>query len=297
MPRQRFSPHHLRVMSYVLIFVLLSIAAGQAPTPDKQAIRRTDFKNYTYHPDCLGGDNVSKGEAVRVRNGEYMQGKDIDRVYFAVQEVVYGDLNSDGVEEAVVRTLCNTGGTGQFTDGIIFTVRNNRPVFVTTLGTGDRADGGIQSVRIENGLLKVDRYGGNSGACCPDYIETYTFKLRSSELVAVGKPVTSDYNDPHNDRTVRRVQFQRGRSATTLKGTTTGIDEYLLGARAGQSMTLHITGNNLSLSLLSADGTELPQPSLNQPLTVKLPVTGDYRIVVDATTKGKASYTIAVTIR
>ena len=296
MPRRMLSLHFIRIMIYTLLFILLSVIVGQAPTADHQAIRRVDFKNFTYQPDCLGSGERNHRPSVRVSNGSFTREKEDDRVYFEVGAVIYGDLTGDGQEEAVVRTLCNTGGTGQFSDGIIFTMRQGRPAVIATLGIGDRADGGIHDVRIEHGLLKVARYGGTSGACCPDFIETATFKLTGSQMIAVGKPVRSDYIDPDSSREVRRVRFQKGSSTATLKGATAGTTEYLLGARAGQTVTLRITGRDLSLQLMSPDGADLGQPALNTPLTVKLPVNGDYRIVIE-TAKGKADYALEVTIR
>jgi hypothetical protein len=283
-------------MGYAFLLILLSVAAGQAPTRDQQSIRQTDFKNFTYRPDCLGEDKSGKPESVRARDGSYQRWSGDDQVYFEVLGTVYGDLTGDGKEEALVRTLCNTGGTGQFTDGIIFTLQQGRPVPVATLGIGDRADGGIHDVRIENGLLKVARYGGTSGACCPDYIETYTFRLQNGRLVAVGKPARSDYTDREGYRSVRRIQFQKGSTSATVKGSTTGMAEYLLGARAGQTLTLRVSGANLSLRLMAPDGADLGPPVPNTPLSVKLPATGDYRIAVEAA-QNKTEFTIEVTIR
>ncbi|MFN7945458.1 MAG: hypothetical protein U0Z53_08905 [Blastocatellia bacterium] len=295
MPRRILSSHFIRVMAYTILFILLSIAAGQAPTADHQAIRQVDFKNFAYQPDCIGDDRNHR-PTIRVKNGSFTREKEDDRLYFEVREVVYGDLTGDGQEEAVVLTLCNTGGTGQFTDGIVFTMRQGRPAVIATLGIGDRADGGIHEVKIENGLLKVSRYGGTSGACCPDYIETYTFRMSGGKLAPVGKPVREDFVDHEGSRSVQRVRFQKGSTTATLKGSTAGTAEYLLGARAGQAMTLRITGRDLSLRLMSPDGSDLGPPVLNTPLTVKLPASGDYRIVIE-TAKGRADYTLEVTIR
>jgi hypothetical protein len=80
------------------------------------------------------------------------------------------------------------GGTGQFTDGIIFTVGGGKTTEIGTLGIGDRADGGIDGVKIENGLLLVRRHGTDSGRrCCPEYVETTTYRLTGNKLVPVGK--------------------------------------------------------------------------------------------------------------
>lgn len=96
---------------------------------------------------------------------------------------------------------------------------------------------------------------------------------------------------------VRRVQFERGRTTAVLKGTTTGSDTYLLRAKEGQTMLVHVTarGKNVTLDVFAEDGAVLGA-SDGSDWTGQLPQTGDYRIVVSAT-KGTAHYTLEVTIR
>jgi hypothetical protein len=228
---------HLRTPRLPLLLAAACAAAGFAQTASPApSIRQTDFRNFTYRPACLGLGG--KAPPIRVKDGEYARDKGVeDRVYFKVVDVVFGDLDGDGQEEAVVETVCNTGGTGNFSDGIIFKLRNGRPAPVATLGMGDRADGGIDKIRVENGLIKVGRYGGRSGACCPDYVETYTHKLAGGKLVDVGRPVRGDYVDDEGYRAVRRVRFERGASSAKLTGTTKGASEYVLGARAEDVLT------------------------------------------------------------
>ncbi|MFN0121721.1 MAG: hypothetical protein ACKV2V_14605 [Blastocatellia bacterium] len=286
---------HPRAFGYASLLLLLSGAAGQAPTSSKPDIRKIDFMNYTWRPDCLPDDKTGKPMTIRTKDGEYTTGTDTDRTYFKILGVAYGDLNSDGIEEAVVRTLCNTGGTGQFTDGILFTMRRGRPEQLTTLGMGDRADGGIHDVSIENGHLRVLRYGGKSGACCPDYIDTYVYKMIAGRLIAVGKPTRSDYRDQEGYRAVRRVQFARGTSATTLSGQTKGSDEYLLGASAGQIMNITGEGSNVTFELHAPDGSEMPPIRHGLQTTIRLPAAGDYRITINALNEN-GTYSIRISI-
>lgn len=284
-------------ISLITFFAILCFASTTLAQNPNQAIRQTDFRNFTYRPLCLG--EGGKSEAIRVKNSEYSRDKGIeDRVYFKVNDVIYGDLDGDGQEEAIVETVCNTGGTGNFSDGTIYKLRAGKPVAIASLGVGDRADGGIHKIAIENGLIKVGRYGGNSGACCPDYIETYTHKLSGRKLIDVGKPVRSDYVDEEGYRAVRQVKFQRGASSATLKGTTKGTDEYILGARAGQTLTLRSSGNGYTLEVRTESGDDVPQPTAGQDYSVKLPKNGNYRLVVMAKDENKpASYTLEVGIR
>src|SRR5687767_1632081 len=103
----------------ILILILCFVACAQA----QANIRDVDFKNFTYTPFCAG-DPDEKPKPVTVKNGEYSSEKQeegyVDRFYFNVFDVTYGDLNADRVDEAVVLTVCNTGGTGQFSEGFVF---------------------------------------------------------------------------------------------------------------------------------------------------------------------------------
>ena len=92
-----------------------------------QEIRKVDFKNFTYEPSCAYDDN----KKITVKNGEYSYEKPADgytdRFYFKAFEISYGDLNGDNSEEAIVLTECNTGGTGNFTEGFIYTLKDGKP--------------------------------------------------------------------------------------------------------------------------------------------------------------------------
>jgi hypothetical protein len=283
-------------MSYRLtLFGLLfcfNLSASFAQS-DAQAIRKIDFRNHSY-ATCFDDEK----KTTRITKGKYSREiKDGDikySVYFEVRDVVYGDLDGDGQEEAIVSTLCNGGGTGQFTEALIFRSKNGQPELIGSTGAGDRADGGLHDVKVVNGQLKVAQYGGNAGACCPEYIETHTYKLTGKGLVKVGKPVQSDY--VNEDYAVRRVRFQRGASATTLKGATKGSETYLIGAKAGQTMSLKITGTNLQIELQAPTGADIAQPKANQPWSVKLPANGDYRLLITPT-KGTATFAIEVGIK
>lgn len=286
----------MKRLSITLAFIALCSASAQAQTND---IRKIDFLNFTYQPACIGG-----GEKIQARNGEYSLGSaddpSSDRVYFKVMDVVYGDLTGDGQTEAVVTTLCNTGGTGQFTDGIIFTLRGGRATAIGTLGMGDRADGGIDSVAIERGLIRVSRYGTESGgACCPEYIETQAYRLTGSRLVEVGKPVRKriEQDDP-SDNSAKRIRFARGRTTAVVEGLTEATDEYVLGARAGQTMIVHVTSreNNAVIKVLDSSGNPVRGNAKPNDWTGTLPGSGDYKILVSSI-RGTADYTLEVTIR
>ena len=96
----------------------------------------------------------------------------------------------------------------------------------------------------------------------------------------------------------RRVQFKRGTSSTTLQGQVTRAlsETYLVGARAGQVMTVRLTGANKSLSFLVSSPTTTSLIADNtRDWTGTLPETGDYTIIVQA--DARATYSITIGIR
>jgi hypothetical protein len=101
----------------------------------------------------------------------------------------------------------------------------------------------------------------------------------------------------------QRVRFPRGRTTAVLKGAVVRAtqDQYILGTRGGQTMTVHITSRekNAVFTILGPDATALPGTEEGADTTDwsgELPLSGDYSIWV-GTTRGNATYTLEITIR
>lgn len=106
-----------------------------------------------------------------------------------------------------------------------------------------------------------------------------------------------------SDAPARRVRFARGRTTAILKGAVVRgtTDRYKLGARAGQTMTVHITSRekNAVFQIYTPTGETLEgagEMSDAMDWSGELPESGDYVIAVGGT-RGNASYTLEVTIR
>lgn len=97
----------------------------------------------------------------------------------------------------------------------------------------------------------------------------------------------------------RRVQFQRGASSTTLHGKVSIAlpDTYLIGARAGQTMSIQLTAPRQSVRfmVMSSKTTTLLADNTRS-WTGTLPETGDYHIIVDADAKG-GTYSMTISIK
>ena len=101
----------------------------------------------------------------------------------------------------------------------------------------------------------------------------------------------------------QRVKFARGRTTAVLSGAVVRgtNDRYILGARAGQTMIVHITARekNAVFTILGPDGTALEGTEEGvdaKDWTGELPLSGDYSIWVSPS-RGNATYTLEVTIR
>lgn len=278
----------------LLIFALSVLLPGAAFAAGEPQV---DFRNFVYLPSCA--DFESQEEAtvpVRVADGlfEGKPGTDLEGIYFEVGEILQGDLTGDGRAETVVRTLCSTGGTGRFDEGFVFGTREGKPVLLGRIPGGDRASGAVRCVRIEQGALKVERLGNDSGAARGiDFVDTETWKLQGGGLAEAGKAVRRRLGPVERAKPIR---FARGTSSGTVKGTTKGAEDYVLQAREGQTMTVRLTSSPKGAAAFEIMIDDYTVACQGTEWTGELPGTGSYRITVLAT-GGSASYELNVGIR
>jgi hypothetical protein len=97
----------------------------------------------------------------------------------------------------------------------------------------------------------------------------------------------------------RRVQFRRGSSSATVQGKVSIAlpDTLLVGARAGQVMTVQLTSAQKSVRFLvmSPQSTSLLADNARS-WTGTLPETGDYHIIVDGDERG-GTYSMTISIK
>jgi hypothetical protein len=273
------------------ILSLFLIALSAVGVDAQTDIQRVDFKNFTYRPYCVDQDT----EKVTVKNGEFSSEKQedgfIDRFYFKAYDAEYGDLNGDGKDEAVVLTVCNTGGTGNFSEGFIFSMKNNKPFLLARIPGGDRADGGLRSAIVEAGLLVVESNDPSEtgGSCCPEFALTNRYKLSGGKLIVAGKTERRELYPK------QRVSFPKGSSGTTFKTIVPAgeLKRFVVGARSGQTLTASISRKDVSIRLIEdAEVTE----GINNFLA-RLPQNGDYTIELQNLADTDLEVTINIKIR
>jgi hypothetical protein len=101
--------------------------------------------------------------------------------------------------------------------------------------------------------------------------------------------------------TAERVRFQPGRTTAVLRGSVSGrvSREYLLSAREGQHMSVHLSGQSGAVfDITSPDRSGLSELQIRD-WEGDLPLSGTYRIHVEGETENLSarSYTLEVTIR
>lgn len=102
----------------------------------------------------------------------------------------------------------------------------------------------------------------------------------------------------------KRIKFPKGKSSATVSGAVIrgDRDTYVVGAKAGQTMTVRITSRERNAVFQIRDATngeylqDAGEADDATSITSDLPATGDYEIIVGGT-RGNASYKLTVAIK
>ena len=100
--------------------------------------------------------------------------------------IVFGDLNSDGVDDAAVLLAENSGGSGVFTYVASVLNQAGQPVNTGAVLLGDRTQ--IKSMVVQQGqiVLEVVTQGPDDPMCCPTSKVRTTYALQNDQVVEVG---------------------------------------------------------------------------------------------------------------
>jgi hypothetical protein len=249
-------------------------------------IAGVNFENFTYDLGVEGGPlALVQGAAQRGNVG------DPTYVFARVQDVLKGDMDGDGVPEAAVTVLYNTGGTGEFTDVYVYRWNGSTPVLVGTAGTGDRAFDGVRGTTLVDGKLVIERYGGADGACCPTTVVRRAFTVGADALVPAGPARTWALVYLDRDPTLNEtpIRFLPGTNGAYLSGVAGQSLPGGFGARKGQRLDLEVQDLSAELGYASLDvvrgDSVLGTASVDAPLSLVLPEGGRYQIRVHADAK------------
>jgi len=276
-----------------LLTLLCTILILSASAFAQNDIRKINFQNFTYDADYCGGEGERK---ITVKDGKFFEEKKVDdfteRIYFSVVDATFGDLDGDSVDEAVVLSICNMGGTGNFSEAYIYKLVNGKPVRKMTVLGGDRAFGGLREARVENGLLVIESNdaGKLGGACCPEFVVTNTYRFDGKSIKEVGKSTSRELYPS------TRISFDKGAFGKKMR-VKMSADEQLkrfkIGAGSGQ-MLMVTAGSGAKLRLRTGDAQVLEEDTS---LVAKLKKTGNYVFEISNFTGRDIDFTMSVTIK
>ena len=201
------------------------------------------------------------------------------------------DLNRDGVKEYEVQLsgMCSCGAH----NCNIYLYRRAGQGFESILESTSGL--GIEFLRTSsNGYTDLQINAHNNAATESRTVYKFDGKQYREARTTIVQLETGE-----SKPAFRRVQFQRGASSTTVQGKASIAlpDTYLVGARAGQVMTVQLTSQRKSVRFLvmSPKTTSLIADNARS-WTGTLPETGDYHIIVDADERGGA-YSMTISIK
>ena len=166
--------------------------AGEAPAPLTVEILRNAEYEWVDWPTSLA---PTPGGKVKLTDGSLFWTRTnlISIPYYYVElmdPVAFGDLNGDGIDDAVVFLRANGGGGNH--EGLYLAALVNeqgQPRHVASLYLGD-SRGGPESLEIEDGYIVVQRraYGPADALCCASQKETLVFRLAGDTLSFIDSP-------------------------------------------------------------------------------------------------------------
>ena len=208
--RHLSNPKQAALASGLLIATLALSACGilpLTPTPVPPAppptatpvppaeLDLTALKNATYA-------GIYPGQEVTLTDGLYegepfVEGGASRPTVTFIEPYALGDLNADGLDDAAVLLVENSGGSGSFVYLAAVVNEDGQPANVATELLGDRAQ--VQSLDIADGTLTVEMvtHGPNDPMCCPSLKVLDTYELQDDSWARLSHqadvpPLTAD---------------------------------------------------------------------------------------------------------
>jgi len=163
------------------VLVTPSATAGPKATPEVSRLTLNQLRNGSYTSLDWGEFQLTDG--VFYRTPPTAQESRDAYTTRMLDPVFYGDINGDGVEDAVVFLVTQSGGTGNFVEMAAVLNLNGQPENVATLSLGDRVV--VEAGSVLDGVIHLQMrvHGPNDGMCCPSQAEEWSFHLINGVLV------------------------------------------------------------------------------------------------------------------
>jgi hypothetical protein len=184
------SPHLL----WILAFMLVATTACESSPESIPIVLTNTPAEQTSPPRELTGEELENLEysgiydqAVKLSAGEYSGPPFIEggasRPTLVLQTTASGDLDQDGVADAAVVLVENSGGSGNFIYLAAVLNANGVPVNTSTILLGDRVK--VQSIQVVDGQIQlaIFTHAPEDALCCPTQEAEMKFLLDAGQLV------------------------------------------------------------------------------------------------------------------
>ena len=191
---------------FALILITGFAFVAQAQTEKTSGIRDIDFRNFSYSTLFDGSENP---KTIKLVNGKFEDGGSYESggtLYELFDKPVYGDLNGDKSEEAIVEIKMSAPPTLRSFEVQAFTFQKGKPKMLARINDGRLlADyqkyfpkaflhyAGNNPPMIKDGIVIVEALTEGDFAC-PKYTAVFNYKLSGGKFVLSGKPVRKSFN-------------------------------------------------------------------------------------------------------
>lgn len=156
-----------------------------SPTPTLRPIGGSSLtvamlQNAQYHSKTWGDYQLADGIFYRPTSAP---GETPELYSTQLYLPTFGDLNSDGVDDAAVILITQNGGNGSSKELAIVLAQGDTIYNVATVDLGFMV--AVDKMQVQSGTVTLDVrvLGPNDGLCCPSQLETWHFRLENNQLV------------------------------------------------------------------------------------------------------------------
>jgi hypothetical protein len=173
------SKHHTVLVALFVVTLAFVAGCGGEPEP----LTAESLKNAEYQGIYDGPVNLTEG---KYEGEPFVEGGASRPLVVFVEPYAFGDLDGDGVYDAAVLLVENSGGSGSFVYLAAVLNQNGKAVNEATTLLGDRAQ--VEELAIDEGKIDVKMltHGPEDPMCCPSQESSETYTLVGDELVPEG---------------------------------------------------------------------------------------------------------------
>lgn len=184
---------HLKISKIIVLTLTLLISSPAFSQQPSSSIHSVDFANFTY-PWTTGLRVRGGTKTFTLKDGKRPEIRDasghVVEIGVYLEQVSYGDVTGDGIEDAVIVMSILTGVSAMPGQVYVYTLRGNHPKLLWSFSTGDRADGGFRKVYADNGELVAELNGPKrigEGLCCPVRFTRTRYQWRGGRFRRKGR--------------------------------------------------------------------------------------------------------------